>query len=533
MKHWTKLLSLLMAMSLLLAACGPALAEGETFEENGRTFYKTGVRITDEELVLTGFGSRYSGNADWDQNMLLFSELLARTGVRIDFETVVTGEARTKCQALFAADDLPDLLAKNALNATDVTKFAQSGQLVNLKPFMDEGLMPNFTELYNSDVNVRIACTEADGGVYALPCVYTDSLDTTRRFMYINERWLENVGLEKPRTIDEFLTVLRAFRDQDANGNGDPTDEYPVSFGDAVAQMERTARALAGIDNVFGQPYNVIDGSIQQMYTSEQMKEAFRFMHTLYSEGLIEQDIFTRSATDFFARMNDDKFGVTLLLPGTGSESFGVLEPSFGLFGEGTTLWCWNQSPVLTSMTFAITSANKYPRATARLMDYFYGEEGATLVRMGVEGVTYVVNEDGSLSYTEAIRNDPQGIEFAMAQHSFWLGTNTVPGKYSARLTAPSIEGTVMLECPEIFAGYLSRYAYSTPVLSNSLNKEKTSLQSEINNYYTEARAKFITGELDIDKDWDAYVQQLESMDLARLEEIYGIMYQQVLDMMN
>lgn len=534
MKRSLKSFALVLAVMLVLTAVAlPALSETpETFVENGRTFYKTGVRISDEEVTLSGFGSRYSGNADWDQNMMLFSELLARTGIKIEFETVVTGEARNKCLALFAADDLPDLLAKNALNAPDITKFAQSGQLVNVKPFMDEGLMPNFTELYNSNVNVRIACTEADGGVYALPCVYTDTLDTTRRFMYINETWLKNVGMSAPKTIEEFYDVLRAFRDQDANGNGDATDEYPASFGDAVAQLERTARALAGIDNVFGQPFNIIDGQIRQMYTSENMREAFRFMHTLYSEKLIEQDVFTRSQTDFFARMNDDKYGVTLLLPGTGSSDFKILEPSFGLNGEGSTLWCWNQSEVLTSAAFAITSANPYPRATARMMDYFYGDEGATLVRMGVENDTYVVNADGSLSYTDKIKNDPQGIEYAMAQRSFWLGTNTVPGKYTSKQTAPCIEGTVMLNCPPVFEAYLSKYAYSTPVLENSLNKEKTALQSEINSYYSETRAKFIIGELDLDKDWDEYVKTLEGMQLGRLEEIYAVMYQKVLDMM-
>lgn len=31
-----------------------------------------------------------------------------------------------------------------------------------------------------------------------------------------------------PTTTDEFYEMLVAFRDQDANGNGDPNDELPL-----------------------------------------------------------------------------------------------------------------------------------------------------------------------------------------------------------------------------------------------------------------------------------------------------------------
>lgn len=498
---------------------------GDTFEENGMTFHKTGTKISDEVLTLRGFGSKYPGNAEWDENMLLWKELEERTGIRIEWETVTNTEARSKALTYFAADDLPDILGKNALNMTDVTKFSESGQLVDFAPIMEEGLMPNFKQLYDEDVNVRIANTNTEGGIYALPCVYTDPIDTVRRFMYINDQWLENVGMEHPTTIDELLEVLRAFRDQDANGNGDPSDEYPMGLGDNIKQTEKTIYGLAGIEYVFDQPYNVVDGQMTQMYTSENMKQSFELLHTLYSENLVEQDIFTRDAPEFFARLANNQYGVTLLLPDGDSSQFGILEPTFGLNGEGTAVWNWEVSPVLTASTFNITSANQYPKATARFMDYFYGDEGATLVRMGVEGETYVVNEDGSYSYTDEIKNDPQGIQFAMANHSFWLGTNTVPGKYTSQVTLPSIEGTLTVDCPEIFEPYLSEHVYSMPQFPSDLDDEKKQLQDEINKYFSECRAAFMTGSMDIETQWEEYVQTLEQLGLDRLEEIYQEAY--------
>lgn len=549
MNSWRIKLFVLIAIVFLLCSCSQkeeeattasnaesavvvSQSDSDTFIENGKEFYKEGTRVAVEPVTITGFGAKYSGNAEWDDDMLVWKELENRTGIRVEMETVINTEARTKALTLFAADDLPDILMKNALNMSDVVNFAQSGQLVNLKPFMDAGLMPNFTEAYNNDVNLRIALTTEDGGVYCLPAYYPDDIDRVRRFMYINETWLDRLGLEKPTTIDELLDVLRAFRDEDANGNGDPNDEYPIVFGDAVGQMERTARALAGIDHVFDQPFNVVNGELKQMFTSDNMKEAWKFLNTLYEEGLMESDVFTRDATSFFARLSNDQYGVSLLLPTTDSSQFGVLLPTFNLIDGVDVIWNWKVSPLLGVACFSITKANPYPMATARWIDYLYGEEGATLVRMGVEGDTYVVNEDGSLSYSDKVKNDEQGVEFAMGKYSFWLGPNACPGKYTARETLPLWEGTLQAEIVDDFEPFLTKHTYTLPVLDSSLEKERQRLISEINAYYTETRAQFITGALDFDKDWDTYCKTMEDLGLDRLEEIYQEAYSIIKNMM-
>ncbi|HPY11250.1 MAG TPA: extracellular solute-binding protein [Sphaerochaeta sp.] len=509
------LLVLLMTTSLF--AQGQKAIQSPISEDN---LLREGTQIVKEKITLTGFGSKYAGNAEWDDDMLVWRELEKRTNIRVEWETVVNTEARTKAQTLIAANDLPDIFFKNALNMSDVRKFSESGQLIDLKQFMDEGLMPNFTKAYNNDVNLQIALTEPDGRIFTLPAYYPDPIDTTRRFMYINEKWLERVGMDKPTTMEEFYDVARAFRDMDANGNGNPSDEYPVSFGN-ITELDRTTRGFSGIDNVFSQPLNIIDGELYQMYTSENMRESFRILHTLYSEKLIELDIFTRGTSEHFARLSNDQIGISLLLPPADSSQFGILEPTFGPLGSDTVIWNWKVSPLLGVACFSITSANKYPRETARWIDYFFGEEGATLVRMGVEGDTYRVNADGSMSYTEKITEDPQGAEFAMANYTMWLGPNNMPGMYTAKQTLPIFEGTLTPDCVDIFAPYNTEHAYSLPTLPTELEKERATLIGEVNKYFNEARAAFMTGKLDLDKDWDKYVSDLKKLQVDRVEEIY------------
>ncbi len=519
-------LVILIVLLALITASG-LFAQGQkapTAKGPEGNFYSEGTKIVEQKITLKGFGSKFSGNAEWDDNMLVWQELEKRTNIRVEWETVVNTEARTKALTLFAANDLPDLFLKNSIHMADVNKFSQTGDLIDLKQFMDAGLMPNFKKAYDSEVNIRIAVTNPDGKIYTLPAYYPDPIDTTRRFMYINETWLKNVGKQKPTTLEEFYDVLRAFRDNDANGNGDPNDEFPLSM-DSLAQAEKTARGLSGVDDVFGQPFNVIDGELYQMYTSENMKAAFTFLHTLYSEKLLEQDLFTRGNPEFFARLANNQFGITISLPPADSSQFAVLEPSFGVLGKDKVIWNWKVSPVLTPATFAITSKNKYPRETARWIDYFFSDEGATLIRMGVEGDTYKTNPDGSLSYTDKIKNDPQGVEFAMAKYSFWLQPNVLPGKYTSKVTGALFEGTLVPSCIDIFAPYSTKHAYSFPSLPADLEKERAQLIGEINKYYSESRAAFMTGKLSLDKDWDTYVKNLKNMKIDRLEEIYRVAY--------
>ena len=71
--------------------------------------------------------------------------------------------------------------------------------------------------------------------IYSLPAGALHSrMHTTYGIQYINTKWLERVGKEMPTTMEEFHDVLVAFRDMDANGNGDATDEIPFDFCDKV-----------------------------------------------------------------------------------------------------------------------------------------------------------------------------------------------------------------------------------------------------------------------------------------------------------
>ena len=75
---------------------------------------------------------------------------------------------------------------------------------------------------------MRQMVTNPDGHIYTLPGkkpLRPKGCDTP----FINKAWLDRLGLEMPTTVDEWYEVLKAFKEQDANGNGDPNDEIPLT----------------------------------------------------------------------------------------------------------------------------------------------------------------------------------------------------------------------------------------------------------------------------------------------------------------
>ena len=74
--------------------------------------------------------------------------------------------------------------------------------------------------------------TFSDGKIYGLlgryESLYENSGDGIQ---IINQAWLDAVGKELPTTLDEYTEVLRAFKEQDPNGNGQ-ADEIPYCFSE-------------------------------------------------------------------------------------------------------------------------------------------------------------------------------------------------------------------------------------------------------------------------------------------------------------
>ena len=139
---------------------------------------------------------------------------------------------QTRVNLTFASMDLPDVILTGNV---DIEEYGVSqGLLVPL-----EDLIPQYMPNYYSRMKMNDAdkaMYASDGRIYWIGSLIAQNINHDGNH-YINKAWLDKLGLQVPKTIEELNAVLRAFRDNDPNGNG-LKDEIPFSGGDLKHQTQ-------------------------------------------------------------------------------------------------------------------------------------------------------------------------------------------------------------------------------------------------------------------------------------------------------
>lgn len=294
-----RFLSLLLSLVLLCGACGAAaFAEEEPVELSIVTVRRT-----------TDITESYSQKV-WVQEM---EEAL---NVKINWIELTEGQLDEPLTALLASQDLPDIFwAGSCMSDAIVSQNASLWHVMTMEEITT--YMPNlynFLETYWGDGWVENQ-TYPDGNIYSMPGGKMHSrMHVTQGIQYINTKWLDNLGLEMPTTMEEFYEVLCAFRDEDANGNGDPNDEIPFDFVDSFYSSWLMNVAVSwglpmypsgGVYYDWDEEGNVI-GAVN----TEAFRECIEYCYKLGQEGLINLEGFAQTLDQFNANLNADKVGV-------------------------------------------------------------------------------------------------------------------------------------------------------------------------------------------------------------------------------
>lgn len=280
-----KLVSLLLAVAMLLA-CASALAE---IPEG---FHAEGMPIVDEPITISVLTMRWGSMGDSFKTNPFLVNLEKESNVKVNWQIVSSND--------WADNQKPVMLAGGESALPEVVlgfqTFSESDIINNVEYFLPledliEQYMPNLTKAFEEMPALKAISTSADGHIYSLPS-RMPKRPVACNVPVINVKWLENLGLEVPTTIDELENVLRAFKEQDANGNGDPNDEIPFTG----IGLGMDFLSPFGMTDVYGQRYLVNDdGTVRYAYTSEEYKEGIKWAHKLYQDGLIDNELFTQN----------------------------------------------------------------------------------------------------------------------------------------------------------------------------------------------------------------------------------------------
>ena len=534
-----KVLSFLCALAMLACLVSFAVAEEP-------------VEITYFRQELNRNAAAYYSETAW------FQELENRLNIKLTIlGPASSDDYNTAVNAMLVSGEYPDLLY------FDWTQYSggamagvEDGVIVPISEIPEyKEKVPNWFKVIEENDEVRRAVTQDDGSIVTF-CHWEPNIARSAYWGYaIRKDWLDRLGLAVPTTVDEAYEVLKAFKEQDANGNGDPNDEIPFSccnwWGTAHPGFDTLAAAFSLKVNVMYRDPQAGKITYWTEYNNgENFKAYVETMRKWYEEGLIDEEFVSQKYDGWTAKITGDKVGMFFCFP----DSVGSWEDSikqtlkdnaygnpddvciYGLVplkGIDGVPYTYDNDNAMVSFAGAnqptvITTAavkNGHIEKCLELLNYLYSEEGSELNNWGVEGVSYTKDADGTHHWTEAVTNDP---DYGMADAVFKYALPTLGGWPKAM--SYEAWGSMNLVVPDQITTH-KNYALSDTSLdipSFALNAEEQETYSriitDVNTAVSEVYLSVITGKKDV-AELDALLAQVKSMGIGDAVAAYQSAY--------
>ena len=513
-----KLVALFLLLAMTMTLVPSAIAE------------EIALPLTTEPVTITIAVARHSSDAVEDFNTkYAIAEAEKATGVHIEWIPVTEGNDEQVATLL--AGDMPDVflgLLTDALVSQNASLFVPTEDLI-------ETYCPNIFATYEESVpDWRTFLTYPDGHMYGLianyRAAYNNSIDGT---MWIRQDWLDNLGLEVPTTLAELEEVLIAFRDQDADGDGDPSNEIPWDW----CQKHYAAKYYE-MAHMFGSTleengmFDIVDGTVVPVANTENFRTVLEYMHKLVSEGLLNVEGITQTEEQYFANISNGLVGVfTGWAPYTytSDPELQAKYVSVGpLAADGCTYRTMPNTLTANRNGFVITTACENVELALRWWNYLSRDVVAThTARSGPEGLTWEM-VDGvptSRSYTAE-----EATEFGYGDLAGHAGTSTFaasmgltncpPLIVDSLAPAPGTTSAIRQAAVKQYEPFFTPQTMSKGVVPTDAQEEFDftceGLEDAIDSYAADAILNGVT-----DDSWNAYLQQLDSLNYDFYIEFY------------
>ena len=519
-----KIVALLLAAMMLLSMVSLVNAEGE----------KVKLKAVFIAHPLT--------QSVYDMEWLM--EIEEEAGVDIEWEQIYTDWNQVK-STRFASGDIPDLLF-NATNDSDYTTY--DGLFMELTDLIDQ-YAPNVKAMFAEEPDTLALAKLGDGRIFATP-KFQGKWPDCNGVMFINKTWLDKLGLEKPTTLSQLKNVLIAFRDNDANGNGNPSDEVPMDFngwfGGAYSLSNLIGSWGIQLVNWAYDGYFAEGGVIKNYAVDERYKAMMSYLADLNAEGLINPNAITNDYSMFQSLSRGDSDGnalVGVVLGWEETDKFGPTlysqyEPCGPFIDDIDDLatseprWTYDFSGLnMSSNRVAMSAKCADPVAAMKFIDKFYEPQRSVEGLFG--GVT-----DGNLAIAgedHYVVLDPP--EEAHTDNGTWKWTSTFADNapmYIRRATQIDMakdmafalaereqykEAIARIDMDnEYYPQFLMKYSVDD---QNTLAQLQVGVTSVTDSWW----GLWLTGEADINDTWEDYVAEVNANGLQEILAIRQAAY--------
>lgn len=538
-----KLVALVLTLALVLPMFGSVGALADTIN-------KEGYPISDEPITITVSGSASNWGEKWNDTVMV-AEIEKRLGIKLVCDE--RDEWDTQFTLMLASDELPDMILCTNQTASQIADYGSQGYFLPLESLIDE-YAPNLRATMERFPQLRDYMTSPDGHIYTLYGATDNIIEQVPRF-FLNQVWLDKLGMAHPETLDEFYAMLKAFKEKDPNGNGE-ADEIPLAFGVSTFTDNVILSAFGFRSRENKYILQEKDGQVYLGETSENYKDYLKFMHKLFAEGLLDPNSFSGESADAEKVHNqnviDDKVGAFAAWAPFVTTSRDISEDKiFGYLGALSSQYSPEPTLVLSRQIadkgmVLVNAQTEHPEAIMRLLDYFYTDEGSQAAMRGWEGVTfdyeslpYAGLENYPIATMRAMEGYASPEEFrykkAVINTGFMFLTTNRGTQYAAieAATPEQLEemlpayGWAVLIARDALKNPKIKYATDFPVLiyNEQESGPRNTYYTDISLYLENMRAQFITGEVDVDAGWETYQNTLNQMGLQEALKIEQAAY--------
>ncbi len=523
-----KKLSLILALALIFTCVS---ASALTLSPAGE------YPLCDETVTLTLFAGETVGRDYETDDMTKYLEEMMN--IDIVWQMYSSSENGDTARNLsVASGEWPDIYT-GTFGTAVINEWAEAGVALALDDLIEEWGV-NYKIALEEQPQYKAMLTANDGHIYTFMYTDTGVHKDCEYKMWVNQAWLDKLGIAAPTTPEEFKEMLIAFRDNDMNDNGDATDELPL-VGWYNGRKSDPICFLMNPFELYRENYYVItdDGEIRFLANTDGWREGLKYIADLYAEGLITPETYTQDETQFKALLNRPA-----------AEAIVGTAPCWYLGGyTDPTMVNWTDYPAIAplageyqqaaarqggnfNLSQVITTTCENPEVAFRMLDYLISEEGTYFGHYGYEGV------DWHWEDAEAFNGDSKAVVRDVLDVDCLWNSGTHPRYDRAAIRYGTTMNPEMFNSDNTYILYSSAAKYEPYYVwhnipdvvwcaDEDLIQERSDFQTDFNDYINTMNTKFVMGEIDINDDaaWEDYKAELDAMGLADYIDVVAQYY--------
>lgn len=203
----------------------------------------------------------------------IFQKIEELFNMDLTYTSVPNGEYQNFSSARLASGDIPTMfkfMVPDTGGLNLYRQFKDDGMIVNISEYIEKYQLNNLKMLLEEDWAQSL---KEDDGFYQVP----NKIGPSMQAIYVRQDWADELGLEAPKTYEEYKEYLRAMVDADLDGNS--TTGLTIVGVDA---MDYIISAFTGKSGT----YVNVDGEWVHKSQAPGFTDGLKYFRDLYSEGI-------------------------------------------------------------------------------------------------------------------------------------------------------------------------------------------------------------------------------------------------------